>query len=158
MTRSPCLECDHKDEDKDLFRHINCEKRLTYAVSQGMLPEELLNKNEEQHNMEDKPKCPCKPDCDKPIKARGLCDSGYAKWKRKNPGKVRHYSKVANGEKVEYFDVRLQAHVKAHADKYKLLETTAKIARLEFRTIQNQLYLWTQEGIERWEQEKGDYS
>ena len=96
-------------------------------------------------------RCKCKPGCTAKIKAREMCDTAYSKWKYQNPDKVRHYSKVSKGEKVTHFDVRLQA--RAGQEKYQLLEKAAEIARLQYRTIQNQIFFWMKEGIERWKGE-----
>ena len=97
-------------------------------------------------------RCKCKPGCTAKVKARGLCSTAYARWKYQNPEKVRHYSKVASGEKVMHFDVRLQA--RAELEKHQLLEKAAEIARLQYRTIQNQIFFWIKEGIERWKEKK----
>lgn len=39
---SPCLSCDFKDEDKNLPRCANCEKRIEYARKEFMIPPEAL--------------------------------------------------------------------------------------------------------------------
>ena len=93
-------------------------------------------------------RCKCKPGCTAKIKARGMCDTSYSRWKHQNPDKVRPYSKVANGEKVTVFDVRLQA--RGDGKKYELLQKTAEIAALKYRTVQNQIFFWMKEGIERY--------
>ena len=95
-------------------------------------------------------RCKCKPGCTAKIKARGMCDTSYSRWKSHNPDKVRHYSKVASGDTVIHFDVRLQA--RGDGRKYELLQKTAEIAALKYRTVQNQIFFWMKEGIER---EKG---
>jgi len=38
--RSPCYNCEHRDKDKDSERCSNCERRLAYARSMFMIPEE----------------------------------------------------------------------------------------------------------------------
>ena len=46
---SPCLTCDFKNKDKNNERCRNCKKRLEYNVSEGNLPQEVLEtENQDQ--------------------------------------------------------------------------------------------------------------
>jgi len=35
--RSPCLTCEHREEDKNCGRCINCERRIAYAEEEHMI-------------------------------------------------------------------------------------------------------------------------
>lgn len=167
MSDSPCTTGRTADETVCPFLHqdkndepcLNCQAKLEYAVKQGMLHPEVLNKEEDPIIKEAREEVPvtkkkkkrkCK-DCGrvKPIKARGKCGTCYGRWKYRNPDKVRPYSKVASGEQVKCFDVRLQAGIDKNSEKYKLLQRAAEIAHLKYRTVQNQVFYWIKEGIER---------
>lgn len=174
---SPCLTCDFKDENKSSERCTECRDRLEYAVGEGMLPKEVLvegtveervvsagkpitdkvllvvkkGKKPGRKPKKKKPCIKCGRD-DKPIKARDMCDTCYSNWKSHNPDKVRPYSRLAESLKdgeVKYYDIRLQAN--PDTEKNELLRKTAKIARKEMRTIQNQVFYWIKEGVERQE-------
>ena len=156
MTKSPCLTCDFRYENKNSERCVNCEKRVTYAVARGMLPEEVLMEGTREERImsagkaKPKKKKTCINGCDRPVKARGMCDNCYTKWKRKNPTKIRPYSKVAASLAagvVKIYDIRLQAN--EDSAKNELLRKAAEIASSEYRTIQNQVFFWIKEGIER---------
>lgn len=53
---SPCNKCTDKDKDKNSDKCANCEKRIKYAVEEGMLPKTVL-----KETIIEVPKTPDKP-------------------------------------------------------------------------------------------------
>jgi len=50
--RSPCLTCEHRDEDKNCERCANCRLRIEYARREYLIPEEerRMEKNDGRKN------------------------------------------------------------------------------------------------------------
>ena len=76
---SPCVDCDHRDRDKNSEGCVNCNARLEYAITQGMLPGVKLEVPMPNEQVEEGVEKFCiEPGCFGVLLARGRCSKHYA--------------------------------------------------------------------------------
>jgi len=139
---------------------MNCEDRIQYAVKQGMLPEEVLEKTQ----LEDtKKQALCSiPGCEAEAKTKGLCQRCYAReWARNNKKKVdgspKKEVKPEQLRKTKQRNLRLRLDLtynsKFYDDGKQIIEDLEEIANKEFRHVSAQALIFLKEGINKWKVE-----
>ena len=96
---SPCYECEFLSNNKNAEPCLSCEKRIDYAISEGMYP--IYNWEREAEAREEVENTCSEVGCESKVKARGLCEKHYKQWNRNNRDKVAVYNTKVRREENE---------------------------------------------------------
>jgi hypothetical protein len=141
MSDSPCHTCKFKNEDKNSDRCINCEKRIKFAVDEGMLSKEVFEQGItiQELGMQEK----------KVIQEIKEVRQGIQPGRKRGPGR-KHGRKPK-----EIFGDLTQAQVFLRfRDEYiKIYHDLIRIAEEEHRTISMQAMYFVKKGIDKYHKE-----